>query len=117
MDTRAGFFNGKIASALPNTSTQTVGLKTIRISDRAAPTTMLQTAPAVVKPFQMIDISKAGKFALAAIEKANPTMKATFCPLNIRPKPIAKRPRNIVALLATLISPFSSDTPFFTTCT
>src|SRR5579864_6289637 len=78
IETMAGFLIGNSASFLCSTSTQTVGLMMISSTDRKAPVRIDVTAPAVVKRFQTIDISSAGKLALQATANARPTMKATF---------------------------------------
>ena len=67
-----------------------------------APTRIDQTAPWVVKRFQTIDMSSAGKLALAAMAKARPTMKATFWPLKAMPSAMAQTPKTMVAMRATL---------------
>ena len=59
----AGFFIGKMAASLWNTSTQTVFERTIMMTELNAPTRIDQTAPWVVNFFQTIDISSAGKLA------------------------------------------------------
>src|SRR3990172_5771741 len=81
IDTMHGFFSGTIASGNLKTSTQTVPERTIMPMDSTVPVTMEATAPHVLNFFQTIDMSSDGKFALAAMEKARPTMKATFWPL------------------------------------
>jgi hypothetical protein len=48
IEIRAGLASGKIASSRPRTSTMMVGEIEISTSDETAPTTMLETAPAVV---------------------------------------------------------------------
>ena len=85
METMAGFFNGKMASLNLKTSTHTVGLSMIKTVADTDPIRMEATAPAVVNFFQTIDKKRAGKFPLAAIAKARPTIKATFCPLKSMP--------------------------------
>ena len=81
IEIRAGFFSGNGAASCPSTSTWIVGESEISTSAETVPTSMLATAPAVVKRRQKIDSSSAGKFALAAIANASPTMNATFWPL------------------------------------
>lgn len=46
----------------------------------SVPVTMAATAPAVVVLRQKIESTSAGKLPDAAMAKASPTMKATFCP-------------------------------------
>jgi hypothetical protein len=113
----AGFLSGKIAVEKPNVSTQTVGLKIISVTALTAPVIMLATAPEVVNGFHIILIIYAGKLALAAIENAKPTINATFFPSKINPSNTDKTPAMMVAILAALISPFSSETPFLITFT
>ena len=67
-------------------STWIVGDSAISTSAETVPATMLATAPAVVKRRQKIESSSAGKFALAAIANASPTMNATFWPLKRDPE-------------------------------
>ncbi len=77
-----------------------VGDRTMSRTVETVPTTMLH-ARRGREPFQNIDSSSAGKFALAAIAKASPTMKATFCPLNTMPSTIATSASTTVASRAT----------------
>src|SRR6266702_1586552 len=96
IDTMQGFLRWMIGAALWNTSTQTVGESTIMPMERKAPVMIEATAPPVVNFFQVIDMSSAGKLALAAMEKASPTMQATFWPLKEMPRITAKKPKMTV---------------------
>ena len=62
---------------------------------------MLICAARVVNLRQNIDSTSAGKFALAAIANASPTMYATFCPLKTIPSTIASTPSTTVDARAT----------------
>ena len=75
-----GYLYGKIAFSKSNISTQTVGLKTTKIIAVNNPIIPPIKAPFVVNPFQEIVKKSIGKFVLAAMAKAKPTKKATFCP-------------------------------------
>lgn len=107
----AGFLSGKIAAGFLSTSTQTVGLMIMSNTASVEPVTMDSVAPKVEKLRQRMDMSRAGKFALAAMAKARPTMKATFWPLKASPSAMASTPRSRVARLATLTSSTSEDFP------
>ena len=86
-------------------------------TEETAPTRIDQTAPQVVKRFQTIDISSAGKLALAAMAKARPTMKATFWPWKAMPSATATTPKTTVAILAALTCSSSVARPFLMTLT
>src|SRR3712207_3030206 len=86
-------------------------------TETTSPVIMLATAPAVVYFFQVIESNNAGKLALAATAKANPTMKATLTSLKSRPNSTASTPSTMVAIRATLTSSFSDDSPLRTTPT
>ncbi len=88
-----------------------MGLRTISSSDMNAPVAIDQTAPIVLKRRHTIDSSSAGKFALAAIANARPTMNATFWPLNRMPSSTAATPNATVPMRATRTSSASLDFP------
>ena len=112
METIAGFFNGKMASLNLKTSTHTVGLNMIKTVADIEPIRIEATAPAVVNFFQTIDKKRAGKFPLAAIAKARPTIKATFWPLKRMPSKIATIPKITTEILAILTCSASLAWPF-----
>src|SRR4026208_783444 len=76
-----GFLSEMIGSENLNKSTHTVGDSTINTTETIVPTSIEDIAPSVVNFDHVIDRSSAGKFALAAIANARPTMNATFWPL------------------------------------
>ena len=59
--------------------THTALLSTTMATAVTSPSEPPTTAPLVVVPRHMMDISRTGKLQLAATAKARPTMKATFC--------------------------------------
>ena len=73
------------------------------------------TAPRVVMPRHMMDISSTGKLHEAAIEKARPTMNATFCFSKTMPRITAMMPRTMVEIFETRISSCSLALPPLTT--
>src|SRR5512143_851217 len=115
--TSAGFLSGNQAVGCFSTSTWTVGESQMSTSVDTVPTTMLVTAPAVVYPRQNIESTSAGKFALAAMANASPTMNATFCPLNVIPSSTARMPSPTVATRATVSCSAVSARPRRTTLT
>lgn len=62
-----------------------------------------------------MDINRTGKLHDAAIEKARPTMNATFWFSKTMPRITATTPRTMVAIFETRISSCSLALPFFTT--
>ena len=93
----------------------TFGDRTISPIAETTPTTTPVTAPVVLNRRQVSASSSAGKFALAAIANARPTMNETF-----RPSPpitaiaIAIRPIDAAAMRATTTSSFSESRPLRT---
>ena len=79
------------------------------------PVTIDAAAARVVKRRQNTDSTSAGKFALAAIANARPTMYATFWPLNARPRPIETSPSTTVEIRATRSSSCGAACPRRTT--
>lgn len=101
-----GYLYGNIAFSKLNISTQTVGLNITKIIAVNKPIIPPTKAPFVVNPFQVIVKKSIGKFVLAAIAKAKPTKKATFCPSKIIPSIIATIPIKTEDTLETIISFF-----------
>ena len=75
----------------------------------------LHKAPLVVKFFQLMLKNRTGKFVLATIAKASPTIKATFCPSKAIPRKIATIPIKTLDTLETNNSFFSSVFSLFKT--
>ena len=65
------------------------------------PTSTPAMIPCRVVPFQNKSIKSAGKFAEAAIAKAQPTKNVTFMPSKASPSTIAKAPIPTEAIFAT----------------
>ena len=108
---RSYHLNAPVSGA-PGGPPHTIGLMMIRPSAETTPNSTPVTAPAVLKRGQLSASSRAGKFALAAMANASPTMNETF-----RPSPpriaisIAIAPIPSAAIFATRTSSFSESLP------
>ena len=71
----------------------------IHPSDATIPTVTAATMPCQVVPGQKRSITRAGRFALAAMLKAQPTRKLTLKSRKMIPSPIAMIPRATAASL------------------
>src|SRR5699024_18655 len=116
----AGFSIGKIGSptnnAAPSTGENTLGLIDTRIKADNNPVKSAVTAPVVLKRFQYTVYKITGKFALAAIQNASETRKATFkyCAPNARIIETTDTARD--AYLAASICSRSLTLPFLKIC-